>query len=508
MSEVGSREPRERLRSGVPGLDEILGGGLPSERLYLVQGGPGTGKTTLGLQYLLAGARSGQRSLYVSLLQSRAELEDIAASHGWDLDGLRLLDLPADAMELAESEQTVFSPSEVELHEMTDAIVDSVVEHRPQRMVVDSLSELQLIIDSPHQMRRQLMRLKRALAEIGCTTVLTADVSLLGDQPIVQTLVHGAFGLHRIVPRFGEPQRRLEVQKVRATRFAGGHHDFVIRAGGIEVFPRFSASGADVVTEAGQVVPSGNEELDALCGGGLTTGSVCLVTGTAGAGKSTVTSLYVSSAAARGEFGVVYCFDESRSTYLQRAKGLQLPIVDQAERGLVDLREYAIGDLTPGQLMRDLREDVVHRGARLVVVDSFTGLVNLMPEESDLVPKLHELLRFLSSRGVLTLITVNLHEPFGRTASEIPTSYLADALLVVRHFEAMGRVRRCVAVVKRRHGRHERTIREFEIVPGGLRLGPPLRDFTGLLTGAPRFEGRREELLDRREDGPDEPSGA
>jgi circadian clock protein KaiC len=492
----------------VPGLDSVLGQGLPAERLYLVQGNPGSGKTTMGLQFLLEGVDRGEPVLLVSLLQTRAELEDITTSHGWSLDGIQALEMPLELHEAAESEQTVFSPADVELHEVTDALIETILAHEPRRMVLDSLSELQLIIDSPHQMRRQLMKLKRALLSVGCTSIMTADEALLKDQPVVQTIVHGVFSLHRTVPDYGAPQRQLEVQKIRGLDFSGGFHDFVIRSGGLEVFPRFSGLGGGPRQPGDtSVVPSGSPELDAMFGGGLNRGSVCMVMGTAGAGKSTLTSLYVSSIADRGELGVVYCFDESRRTYLQRAHGLELGIYQQVEDGQVELREYSVGDLTPGQFMQDLRDDVEGRGARLVVIDSFTGFLNLMPGQSMLVPKLHEALRFLSSRNVLSLITLNVHGTLGEFGPDAPTSYLADALVLVRHFEAFGAIRRCLSVIKRRHGKHESAIRELEIGPGGIRLGKPLTEFTGLLTGTPRFHGRPETLLDRERGEPDAGGG-
>lgn len=506
MNESASQGEASCIPVGVPGLDVVLRGGLPAERLYLVQGSAGSGKTTLGLQFLLEGARRGEPVLLVSLLQTRDELQDIVSAHGWSLDDVRVLEIPLELHEAAEQEQTVFSPADVELHEITDAVIESVREHRPQRMVLDSLSELQLIIDSPHQMRRQLMKLKRALLSVGCTSVLTADDALLEDQPVVQTIVHGVISLYREVPPYGEMRRKLEVEKVRGRDFSGGYHDFSIRTGGLTVFPRFTERTDREQTR--ELLPSGNEELDAMLGGGLDRGSVCMLIGTPGAGKSTLTSLYVSQLADRGEFSVVYCFDESRRTYLSRAESLQLDIVQHVDGGNVSLREYSVGDLTPAQFMQDLRRDVEEHHAGLVVIDSFTGFLNLMPGHEQLIPKLHEVLRFLSGHGVVTLMTVSEHGALGTAGAEAPTSYLADALLLVRHFEAFGSLRRCLSVVKRRHGRHEKTIRELEIVAGGVRVGEPLWHFTGLLSGTPRFEGPPEALLERQQEGPDDGSGS
>lgn len=489
---------RERAPTGVPGLDEILGGGLPTRRIYLVQGGPGTGKTTLGFQFVVEGAARGESTLYVSLLQTREELEEIAESHGWSLDGVTMLELPREVQEAAEAEQTVFTPAEVELDEVTEVILQAIEEHRPRCMVLDSISELQIIVDSPHQLRRQLIKLKRAMLKATCTALWIANEKMIEQQPVTQTIVHGAITLNRYEPGYGALRRSLEVEKVRAIDYATGLHDLVIHTGGLVAYPRLPAEATQGVDYG--LVTSGNEGLDTLFGGGLSEGTTCLVMGTSGVGKSTLTALYAAAVADRGGFVSVYSFDESSDTYMRRAKGLELGITKHLESGRIELRQYRVGELSAGELMHDIRQDVEERSGKLIIIDSYTGYLNLMPHETQLATKLHELLRFLSSHGVLTLVTFNLHGLFGPISHQIDASHLADTVVLMRHFEAMGQVRQCISVIKKRHGRHERSIREVEIGPGGLRLGPPLHDFSGVLTSSPRFEGRREELLEREGD--------
>lgn len=495
MSDHGQQDDRPRVATGVGGLDALLRGGLPSRRLYLISGGPGAGKTTLGFQFLRQGAQQGEAVLYVSLLQTREELQDVVRSHGWDLEGIRTLELPSEAADAMVADQTVFAAAEVELDEVTDAIVDAIREHAPSRMVLDSLSELRILVDGPLQMRRQLVKLKRAMLAVDCTTLVTAGESVVDQHPTYQTIVHGAIELSIDTPDFGAPRRQLQIRKVRGIDFDGGRHDMAIRTGGIEVYPRLLGEG-DRASGA-NVVASGNESLDALFGGGLNCGSTCLIMGTTGAGESTFASLYAAAGAGRGEYAVVYCFDESRETYIRRSRGLGLDVADHVEQERIDLRHYDVGQLTPGRLMSDLRRDVETLGAKLVVFDSLSGLFGMMPRTSDLTIKLHEILHYLATRGVLVLVPVNLHGLLGEIETDLHTSYLADTVVLLRHFEAAGSVRQCISVLKKRHGKHERSIREVAFGPGGLRVGPPLAQFTGVLTGTPSFDGERAELLQR-----------
>jgi circadian clock protein KaiC len=489
---------RSRASTGIAGLDQILGGGLADKRIHLLTGAPGTGKTTFAMQFLLEGARRGESSLFVSLLQTREELNDIARSHGWSLDDLTILMLPRHLIEAAGAEQTVFSTADIELDEVMKAILDAIESLKPSRMALDSVTELEVLIDNPHQLRSQLIRLRNALLAVPTTAILTAGESLVANHPSVQTIVHGSILLRQDAPGYGETRRRLEIEKSRATKYEGGFHDFLICTGGIEVFPRLSANSGP--THPGRTISSGNQELDKMLGDGIQMGSATLMVGTSGSGKSTFVSHYVQAVAEAGELATVYCFDESRQTYIQRSRGLDLDIVRHIDEGLVDLREYNVGDLTPSQLMSDVCADVERREAKLVVIDSFSGYLSVMPYEEHPTVKLHEILRYLSSRGVATLVTMNLHGLVGPVDPDVDISYLVDSVIFMRHFEALGSVRRCISVLKKRHGTHEKTIREIEIVRGGLRLGQPLHEFTGVLSGTPQYVGRREDLLGRESD--------
>ncbi len=500
MSTTENTRPRPRVATGMPGLDELLRGGLPSQRIYLVQGGPGTGKTTLAFQFLLEGVARGESALYLSLLQTRDELHDIVGSHGWSLDGLTIVELPEDVQEIAESEQTVFSRAEVELDELIDATIQAIKAHKPRRVVLDSLSELRVLVDSDYQLRRHLIKLKHSLLEAGCTTLLTTGESVIDQHPTYQTIVHGSIALRHTTPSYGPVRRQIEIEKVRGIDFDGGLHDVIIQTGGLRVFSRLRPD--DASPPWGERVESGNAALDALFGGGLELGGSCMVMGTSGAGKSTLTSLYAVAVAAQGGYVPVYCFDESKRTYVHRAKSLKLGMISHVESGRIDLRHYDVGQLTPGHLMQDLRRDVEEREAKLVIFDSLTGYLSLMPQAGDLTVKMHEILHFLSTRGVLTLVTLNVHGLLGQLTTEVDTSYLADTVVLMRHFEAGGTVRQCISVLKKRHGEHERTIREIAFEPGGLRVGPPLSEFSGVLTGTPRYEGKRESLLDRQGEAP------
>jgi len=483
-----------RASTGIRGLDSILNGGLPEGRIFLVQGGPGTGKTTTSFHFLRAGAAAGEKVLYISLLQTRAEISDILKSHGWSLEGIDMLELPESLQEIATSEQTVFSPADVELDEVTDSIIKAIEEYKPQRLVLDSVSELSVLVDSFYQLRRQLLKLKRALSKHKCTSILTAGEAREQDNKSIQTIVHGVIMLHQHAPAYGPPRRRLLVTKMRGMVYIGGYHDFRIHTGGLHVYPRVKML-TEPPKRKPQKIASGNEEIDTLLGGGLEEGTSCLIVGTTGAGKSTLAGLYVEAAAKRKDCSMVLCFDEHRQTFLNRCRGLSMKMPQYINEGLVDLRQMNIGECSPGQFVEIIREAVEKKDIRVVVIDSLTGFLAAMAEEKQIIPQLHELLNYLSGAGVLTLMVVATHGLFGVSETEIDASYLADTVVVMRHFEAMGRMRRCVSVVKKRHGRHETTIREVEIGAGGVRVGPPLDEFSGVLTGTPRYEGIREKLM-------------
>jgi circadian clock protein KaiC len=489
----------DRAPTGINGLDYLLGGGLPRERIHLVHGGPGTGKTTMSFQFLLQGARAGERALYVTLLQTQAELEEIARSHGWNLEGVVLLQLPENVQEAAAAGQTVFSPAEIELDEATSAVLQGIEKYRPQRLVLDSVSELSVLVESPYQLQRQLLRLKRELTRHRCTTIFTVGDSRAENLADMQTLVHGVIGLHQEAPAYGRILRKLQITKMRGMAYVGGHHDLRIRTGGLDVFPRLRVDST-AQHLAWSTVASGNRELDLLLGGGLEEGTSCLVTGTTGVGKSTLCSLYVQAAAERGDRSLIYCFDERRETYLRRSTSLGLMISSYAEQGLIDLRNVHVGDLSPGEFIQAVRHAVDHEQVRIVAIDSLAGFMATMPSEGLLLTQLHELIAYLSMKGVLTLIVGTSHGVIGTGISEVNASYMADTVVLMRHFEAAGRMRCCISVLKKRHGTHERTIRELQINSGGIKLGMPLEQFTGVLTGAPQYVGEAGALMPKQKD--------
>ncbi len=501
--EAGDARAGGFVRTGLRGLDDILEGGLPPGRLYLVHGRPGTGKTTLGLQFLLEGVRNGERTLYVTLIPARDELLEVAESHGWTLDGVDVLELPEQVRDGSAGRQTVFSTADIEMNEIGDAIVEGIRHHRPHRMVLDSVSQLAVLVDNPTQLRSQLLQLKDVLGQQSCTSLFIASET--GERlHHLQTLVHGAVELEMATPAYGDVHRSLEVRKVRGKTYSGGRHDSRIARGGLEVYPRLERKRVEQ-QDRGPTLSSGIQGLDKLLGGGLEEGTVCLIAGTTGAGKSTLASLYVQAAAERGEPSAVFCFDEGRDMYLRRSEALGLAVPEYVRKGLVDLRQIDVGQLPPGELAHSLRRGVEEDHVRLVVLDSLTGYLSAMPERSMLMQQLHQVFCYLNAAGALTLPVVTAHGVFGSAETPIDASYLADTVLLLRHFEAAGHIRRCVAVLKKRYGDHEKTIREFQIVRGGCRIGPPLEAFTGVLTGLPSFTGQAAGLLSRSSDA--EPGG-
>jgi len=483
-----------KIATGIEGLDRILYGGLPAARACLVYGGAGAGKTTLALQFLNEGLRRGERCLYLTLLQSEAELDDVVASHGWDLDGLDVVHLPSHLWEEETGGQTLFSSYDVELTEITDAIADAIARHRPQRLVVDSVGELNLLVENNMQLRRTLLRLKLVIADSGATAIVTAGESTVEMVFALQTIFNGVVQLTSEAVTLGRARRRLEVMKQRGAPFLEGRHDLRIVTGGLAIFPRLAFDRLTGEPAGGRTISSDIAELDRLTGGGLEEGTACLITGTTGAGKSTVASLYATAAARRGERAAVYCFDERRATYMQRSGKLGLPVRSQLEAGQLELREMAVGEMAPGEFVDDVRRAVAERDVKVVVIDSVTGFLHASDGTRETLVQLHELLSFLGAAGVLTLMIVTDH---GLVPGQgvIDASYLADTVLLLRHFEAHGTMHRCIAVTKKRHGPHERTIRQLETKAGGVEVGPPLSRFRGVLSGIPDYHGDEASLI-------------
>ena len=483
MAQTKAGAARARARTGIAGLDEILGGGLPKNRLYLVEGNPGAGKTTAGLQFLLQGAEEGQSVLYVTLSETSAELTEIAQSHGWSLDGVRLYEL-APAEEGLKSDYTLFHPSEVELNKTMQGVIDVVEQIKPSRVVFDSLSEMRLLARDALRYRRQILALKQFFTGRDCTVVMLDDRTADATDLQLESLAHGVIDLEQLAPEYGAERRRLRVKKLRGVAFRGGFHDFKIATGGVVVFPRLAASDHRDTFATGDI-STGNAELDALLGGGIGRGSSMLIVGPAGPGKTSVALSCALAAVARGETAVFYTFEEGLGTLHSRARGFGWDLDKAMESGLfVEVINPA--EQSPGQFADSVRRRVENDGASFVAIDSLNGYLNSMPEERHLSLHLRELLAFLGQRGVSTMMIVAQHGFLG-TGMHSPAdlSYLSDTVLVLRYFESEGEIRVAASVLKKRSGAHERTIREMWLGPQGVRLGPPLREFHGIITGVP-----------------------
>jgi circadian clock protein KaiC len=496
--------PDGRADFGIAGLDEITGGGLPRNRMYLVEGDPGAGKTTLALQFLLAGVRRGEPGIYATLSETEEELHDVARSHGWSLDGITVCDLQASEESLkADSEYTLFHPSEIELSETTRVVLDAVERVRPARVVFDSLSEIRLLARDSLRYRRQMLALKQYFSSRNCTVLLLDYEAAQSSQGQggLQSLTHGVLVLEHLAPEYGGQRRRLRVQKIRGIRFRDGYHDFTIQTGGLEVYPRLVAAEHHNGVRH-QAVSSGLAELDELVGGGLEGGTSTMIMGPSGVGKSSLTMQYVLAAVARGETASVYSFDESPVTWLARAESLGMAELRRHfDRGSFKLRQVDPAQLSPGEFAQIVRQGVAG-GDRLVVIDSLNGYKNAMPEERFLSLHLHELLAFLGQQGAVTLMVMAQNGLVGPALeSPVELSYLADTVLLLRYFESGGEVRHALSVMKKRTGRHEKTVRELRMGPQGLRVGRRLTDFTAVLSGQPVYGGSPAPLLEDEDGG-------
>lgn len=474
-----------RLKTGIPGLDEILCGGLVPDRLYLVDGDPGAGKTTFALQYLLAGIRAGERCLYVTLSETKEELISGARSHGWSLDGIEIFELLAEADLDGENDLTMLNPSEVELTETTKKILAAIEQFRPNRMVFDSLSEMRLLAQSSLRYRRQILALKQFFIGRACTVLLLDDRTAEGPDMQLYSIANGVISLNFESPRYGQTRRDVEVRKLRSSDFASGFHDFVIRTGGIEVFPRLVASDHAQQFER-SAIASGVEALDSLLGGGVESGTSTLLIGPPGCGKSTIAMQYAAAAAARGEHAAVFSFDETRAALLVRSAGLGIQATEGSGPGEMTIRQIDPVAISPGEFVHVVRQEVELHRARVVVIDSLNGYLNAMPQSNYLTAQLHELLSYLANAGVATFMVVAQSGMMGSNmTSPVDASYLADCVVILRYFEYAGRIRKAVSVLKKRTGAHEESIREMWFDGHGVHLSEPLLGLRGVLTGVP-----------------------
>ena len=491
-----SATAQERVATGVAGLDDVLGGGLPRNRLYLVEGNPGTGKTTLALQFLQEGRRLGEAVLYITLSETKDELADVARSHGWSLDGISLYeidDLEGGRDNDEEQEYTVFHPAEVELSETSQRICAQVERLNPTRVVFDSLSEFRLMAQGALRYRREILRLKQFFAGRQSTVLLLDDRTSEQNDLQLQSISHGVIRLERIDSEYGVSRRRLQVMKMRGVCYRDGFHDYVINTGGLAVFPRLVASEHRPEYRK-EKASSGVAGLDTLLGGGVERGSSSLIIGPAGSGKSTLATQFIWAACKRGE--PVWCgiFEENCETFRDRASGTGMAVAEFIDGGLLQLEQIDPGALSPGEFIARVRRAVERDRMRIIVIDSLNGYLNAMPNEQFLLVQMHELLTYLSQRGVITFLIMAQHGLMGHMQAPIEVSYLADNVLLLRYFEAQGEVRLALSIVKKRKSAHERTIRELWLTNEGIRIGEPLRAFRGVLTGVPKFEGDTKNL--------------
>ena len=488
---------RPLAATGIAGLDDILRGGLTADRLFLVEGVPGSGKTTLALQFLMEGVRLGEPVLYVTLSETGDELDAVAESHGWSLEGMHVheLRLPQDALDSGEH-YTMFHPSEIELSEATQSVMEEVERIRPRRLVFDSLSEMRLLSESPLRYRRQILALKRYFAGRNCTVLLLDDLAAGNNRDLqVQSMAHGVLRLEQSSPEYGIQRRRLCIVKFRGLSFRGGYHDYEIRRGGLEVFPRLVA--AEHRSEVRRrTLRSGLPELDQLLGGGIECGSSMLLAGPPGTGKSTLATQFACTAAADGMRCALFVFDESLQTLLSRSAGVGLALSEHMREGRIAVTPVDPAELSPGEFAQRIRSAVEEDGVGVVVIDSLNGYLNSMPEERFLTTQLHELLTYLGQRNVATLLVASQQGLIGSSMrTPVDASYLADGIILLRYFEAAGEVRQAISVIKKRSGTHERSIREFRMVPAAVEVGEPLHQFHGVLSGIPTWTGSQSELM-------------
>jgi circadian clock protein KaiC len=479
-----------RLKSGIEGLDNILNGGIPANHLYLIEGDPGTGKTTLALQFLLEGVRVGDRCLYVTLSESKFELQGVAESHGWSLDAIPIFEMtPQDELINPEAQYTVFHPSEVELADTIGSVLQQVDELLPTRVVFDSLSELRMLAGNALRYRRQILGLKRYFSGRNCTVLLLDDRTAEGHDLQLQSIAHGVIIMESADREFGIKRRRLEVRKLRASRYREGFHDYAIETGGVVVYPRLIAS-EHLPGHQIKALSSGTPELDKLLGGGLHSGTSTLLIGPAGCGKSTIAARYAVAAAERGETAAIFTFDETLTTFIHRSSGLGMDLSGHMRSDRIRVFQLDPAEIAPGQFVHQVRQLVEEMHTTVLVIDSLNGFLNAMPGEQFLILQLHELLTYLDQQGVATILTLAQHGFLGSGMdAPVDVSYLADTVLLFRYFEEGGELRQALSVIKKRSGSHQRTIHSVSFRSGGFQVGPALTNFCGIMAGLPQTNG-------------------
>lgn len=484
------------VTSGIPALDSILRGGYAANRIHLIEGEPGAGKTTLGLQFLLEGESRGERCLYVTLSEGRSELVQVAGTHGWDVGGIEIFELIPPELSLdPDREQSILYASDLELGETVRLVMEEVDRVAPARVVFDSLSEIRLLAQGALRFRRQVLALKHFFASKNCTVLFLDDLTQAEEDLGLHSLAHGVIRLEQLALTYGAERRRLRVYKMRGRAFHGGFHDFLIRTGGLDIFPRLVAGRHPDDGEKRPVAQSGIESLDTLVGGGLDYGTSTLIVGPSGSGKSTLAMQYANAAIKRGEKALFVSFDETERIFHERARGLGWDFRSAAERGALTFRQVDPAELSPGELAATVSRGV-DQGVSMVVLDSLTGYQHAMPEEQFLLLQMHELLTYLNQQGVLTFVILTQSGMVGRMQSPVDMTYLSDAVLMMRFFEAAGEIRRAISVIKKRTGAHETSIREVRIDAKGVQVGEKLAQFRGVLTGTPMYDGGK--LLEDR----------
>jgi circadian clock protein KaiC len=485
--------------SGISGLDDILAGGFSRNRVYLIEGSPGTGKTTAALSFLRDGAKRGEKTLYITLSETEDELRDAARSHGWDLEGVGIFELaPPESLLDEQQQQSLLYSSDLELGETTQMIFEAVERLSPDRVVIDSLSEIRLLAQSSLRYRRQVLALKHYFAKHGATVLLLDDLTTEAADKTVHSVAHGVIRLEELAPTYGAERRRARVVKYRGRHFRGGFHDYNIKTGGLEVYPRLVAG--EHKTEFERVpLPSAIAGLDDLLGGGVERGTSCLVLGPAGTGKSLLALCFIASAVGRGEKAALFAFDEELGLLFVRSKALGIDLQAMCDSGMLTIQQIDAAELSPGEFTARVRHCVDERKIKTVVIDSLNGYQAAMPEEQFLVLHMHELLQYLNRQGATTFLTVAQHGLVGDMKAPVDVTYLADTVIVLRYFEALGHVRRAISVIKKRSGPHEKTIREYCIGDRGIEVGPPLEGFQGVLRGVPNFVGHGQGLLGESE---------